>query len=148
MLFSLCVIFLLLIAVASSVGVNNDASSILANLVNLKLPLSKLISKNRPRLLFVAGLEGTGHHAWNAMIHVCVASKHCKIAETLTKELMHFDDEENTVKGLFGTEKTQEVSLSIQGISHKPSYFGVKVCLYVAVFVAGFCCFFFIFSTH
>jgi hypothetical protein len=143
MLFSLYLIFLLLIAVASSVGVN-DASSILANLENLKLPLPKTINKNRPRLLFVAGLEGTGHHAWNAMIHVCVANKHCKIAETLTKELMHFDDAENTVKGLFGTEKTIEVSLSI---SYTPSCFGAKFCFYAAVFVAGFCCLF-IFSTH
>jgi hypothetical protein len=118
-------LLLFLVSVTSCVGVN-DASSILANLLSLKLPLPKTVSKNSPRLLFVAGLEGTGHHAWNAMIHVCVANKHCKVAETLTKELMHFDDAENTVKGLFGTEETQEVSSSIQGISHTPFYFGVK----------------------
>ncbi|KAJ1428996.1 hypothetical protein B484DRAFT_479564 [Ochromonadaceae sp. CCMP2298] len=58
----------------------------------------------RVRLLVVAGLEGTGHHAWAAMLNVCVAAGRC-VASPITSALMAVvksGDSAAGLRGLFG----------------------------------------------
>lgn len=38
----------------------------------------KVFDNHGQRLLFVAGLEGTGHHGWHGMIKTCVQQSYCK----------------------------------------------------------------------
>lgn len=64
--------------------------------------IGKTIYHPQVRLLFVAGLEGTGHHAWKSMLDVCAARRLCVVEEEMTRIMMRFDPHTRTVHGLFG----------------------------------------------
>eukprot|EP01034_Spumella_vulgaris_P026448 gene26448-33027_t len=64
--------------------------------------LRKTAFSNRSRLLFVAGLEGTGHHAVQAMFKVCNATKICEFDALITHHAMRFDGKAQSNHGLFG----------------------------------------------
>lgn len=58
------------------------------------------------RMVFVAGVEGTGHHAMRSFFDVCVLSdKHpeCEMEIELSKKLMLYDEEQKRLGGIFGT---------------------------------------------
>jgi hypothetical protein len=63
---------------------------------------TKKLSVGETRMLFVAGLEGTGHHAWNSIFKSCVRSQRCEVDTQLTGHLMSFDKPNRTMHGLFG----------------------------------------------
>lgn len=62
----------------------------------------KQTTNEKSRLIFVAGLEGTGHHAWSDMFKECINLKKCEVEYNLTQTLMHFDHVKHIVHGLFG----------------------------------------------
>lgn len=70
--------------------------------------LKKTVYSNRTRLLIVAGLEGTGHHAISAMLDICRKRKPplCEADKTLSDKLMLFDKKRRVTDGLFGTSET------------------------------------------
>jgi len=70
--------------------------------------LKKTVYSNRTRLLIVAGLEGTGHHAISAMLDICRKRKPplCEADKTLSDKLMLFDKKRRVTDGLFGTSDT------------------------------------------
>lgn len=68
-------------------------------------PTEQIVKRNtngKSRLIFVAGLEGTGHHAWSDMFKECVTLKKCEVEYNLTQALMHFDHTKHILHGLFG----------------------------------------------
>ena len=76
--------------------------------------IPKAITNSKSRLLFVAGLEGTGHHALNAMFENCLAAKHCEVHAPLTQILMQFDPTKTMVHGLFGAGDVKHNALQLQ----------------------------------
>ncbi len=96
----------------------SDTESMLfiSRLINAKT--STIIPKsqfsNKKRLLFVAGLEGTGHHAFKAMFEICVTNKTCVAASGLSKTLMSFDSKYNILRGLFSAGESWKSPESLQ----------------------------------
>mmetsp|Transcript_8991 Transcript_8991/g.13395 ORF Transcript_8991/g.13395 Transcript_8991/m.13395 type:complete len:177 (+) Transcript_8991:188-718(+) len=55
------------------------------------------------RVLFIAGLEGTGHHAFSSMFTVCEKKNLCEVERKITELTMNFTGgRQNLVHGLFG----------------------------------------------
>jgi hypothetical protein len=79
-------------------------------------PLPKRINSEGIRLIFVAGLEGTGHHAWNAVFEQCVSSGECAVATNLTQALMQFDPVKKVVHGLFGADDAHVNSIQLYDV--------------------------------
>ena len=61
--------------------------------------LQKHATSDATRLLFLAGLEGTGHHAWQAMMHPCINTTACIVDHKLN--LMLMDEAFKYVRGMF-----------------------------------------------
>ena len=61
--------------------------------------LQKHAISDTTRLLFLAGLEGTGHHAWQAMMQPCLDSARCVTDHELN--LVFMDEELKYVRGMF-----------------------------------------------
>jgi hypothetical protein len=79
-------------------------------------PLPKRINSEGIRVIFVAGLEGTGHHAWNAVFEQCVSSGECAVATNLTQALMQFDPVKKVVHGLFGADDAHVNSIQLYNV--------------------------------
>ena len=63
------------------------------------------------RMVFVAGVEGTGHHAMRSFFDACVLSdKHpkCEMEVELSKKLMLYDENQKRLEGIFGTKLAHE----------------------------------------
>ena len=74
---------------------------------------------NSTRLLIVAGLEGTGHHAISAMLDLCRRRRplFCEVDKELSDKLMLWSQKQVSVHGLFGSSDTLEslkISLDIR----------------------------------
>ena len=76
---------------------------------------------NTARVLIVAGLEGTGHHAISAMLEICRKKKPllCEVDKELSDKLMLWSQKQKqvVVHGLFGSADTSEslkISLDIR----------------------------------
>lgn len=80
--------------------------------------IAKNFGDGKSRLLFVAGLEGTGHHAWQDMFQECIDANHCEVHVNLTHSLMQFDPVKLTVHGLFGAEDTHMNAAQIDTVFH------------------------------
>lgn len=80
--------------------------------------ITKNFGYGKSRLLFVAGLEGAGHHAWQDMFQECVTAKHCEVHVNLTQSLMQFDPVKLTVHGLFGAEDAQINAAQLSNVFH------------------------------
>ncbi len=79
--------------------------------------VAKRAFNDKSRLIFVAGLEGTGHHAMRSFFDVCVKKSvkqtsaktlgaiiiPCEGEEVMSKQFMLFDFKQNRMGGLFGT---------------------------------------------
>ena len=66
----------------------------------------KKMTNERSRLVFVAGVEGTGHHAFRSFFDVCVLDKsapECEMEVELSKELMTYNEQEKRIGGIFGS---------------------------------------------
>ena len=105
-------IFLTFVALTSSDYTESDNSS-------GDFRLKKTVYNNRTRLLIVAGLEGTGHHAISAMLEICRKRKPplCEADKVLSNKLMVFDKKRRVTNGLFGGSDTVgalKMSLDIQ----------------------------------
>ncbi len=70
--------------------------------------LKKTVFNNRTRLLIVAGLEGTGHHAISAMLEICRKRRPhlCEVDKVLSNKLMVYERKRLAVHGLFGASDT------------------------------------------
>ena len=105
------------------------------------LLVSKMISLNPPdgivhkrtfsdqsRILFVAGLEGTGHHGVQAMIKVCVktSEKLCEAIEDVTHVFQEARGKSDTIFGLFGVEETGYNAVHIMAAYLKMKDYAVK----------------------
>lgn len=64
--------------------------------------LQKKTFSDKIRLVFIAGLEGTGHHGLNSMFQICVKKRLCKPEVEITQKIMSFKRLENQLHGLFG----------------------------------------------
>lgn len=64
-------------------------------------PLPKLIVRNDTRLLFVAGLEGSGHHGMADMFQLCANTAFCKREDVLSAYSVAFDNDLQKSVGLF-----------------------------------------------
>ena len=64
-------------------------------------PLPKLIVRNDTRLLFVAGLEGSGHHGMADMFKLCANNAFCKREDVLSAYCVSFDNDLQKSVGLF-----------------------------------------------
>lgn len=64
--------------------------------------VQKQAKNNRIRLLFVAGLEGTGHHGIYAAMGPCFETGICRNATLVTKALFYRNESSNSSHGLFG----------------------------------------------
>lgn len=60
--------------------------------------------KSQNRVLFIAGLEGTGHHAWEYAIYFCTSRKICIVEKEMTEAMMHIEPSKWMLYGLFGNE--------------------------------------------
>src|SRR5688500_6243432 len=60
--------------------------------------LKKTHYSNKKRVIFVAGLEGSGHHGLKAMFDVCMKDKTCFPDIKATESMMYYD---KYTKGLF-----------------------------------------------
>eukprot|EP01036_Dinobryon_divergens_P028578 gene28578-37542_t len=65
---------------------------------------------NNTRVLIVAGLEGTGHHAISAMLGICRRKRpqFCEADKELSDKLMLWERSRLAVHGLFGSSDTSE----------------------------------------
>jgi hypothetical protein len=108
---------LLLVCVLSSLASNagKDAVEELWHSVP-DISTAKKVHSDQTRLLFIAGLEGTGHHAWNAMFEVCTSSGKCEVDVNLTQHLMHYDPSRQTVHGLFGAADGSTHSAQLEAV--------------------------------
>lgn len=89
--------------------------------------IPKTMRQGRSRLVFVAGLEGTGHHAWTDMFKECINSNKCEVEANLTSTLMRFDHVKHIVHGLFGAvdsrknaDQLHKVMESMQALAARP----------------------------
>lgn len=64
--------------------------------------------QSQNRVLFIAGLEGTGHHAWEFAIYFCTSRKVCIVEKELTEAMMHIEPSKWMLYGLFGNEGAHE----------------------------------------
>ena len=97
--------FLSLVTLSSSDYTDNDHS-------NGDFHLKKTVY-NSTRVLIVAGLEGTGHHAISAMMEICRKRRPelCEADKELSDKLMLWERSRLAVHGLFGAFDT---SISLQ----------------------------------
>ena len=66
---------------------------------------------DKSRMVFVAGVEGTGHHAFRAFFDVCVLHKEnteakepaCAMEVELSKQLMTYNEQDKRISGIFGS---------------------------------------------
>ena len=79
-----------------------DLEIILNTLDNHSPCLEKKQSSELNRLIFIAGLEGTGHHGARAVFNVCVKKKLCKVDYPITDQIMRYDWKTDILHGLFG----------------------------------------------
>lgn len=94
------------------------------SLFNKTLPTvdSKLVKKAinpKIRLLFVAGLEGTGHHAVCDMLTVCIKSKKCEKEEIIGGACMRYDGNHREMYGLFGAAGSNNVMDEVTVIENR-----------------------------
>eukprot|EP01036_Dinobryon_divergens_P028576 gene28576-37540_t len=94
-------VFLSFVSLISSNYTESDNS-------NGNFRLKKTIYNNRTRLLIVAGLEGTGHHAISAMLEICRKRRPqlCEADKVLSNKLMVYERKQLAVHGLFGASDT------------------------------------------
>ena len=99
--FALLCIFLSFASLISSDYTERDTSS-------GDFRLKKTVYNNRTRLLIVAGLEGTGHHAISAMLEICRKRRPplCEADKVLSNKLMVYEWKRLAVHGLFGASDT------------------------------------------
>jgi len=64
-------------------------------------PLPKQVVRNDTRLLFVAGLEGSGHHGMADMFKLCANTAFCKREDILSSYCVSFDNDLQKSVGLF-----------------------------------------------
>ena len=64
-------------------------------------PLSKTVVSNATRLLFVAGLEGSGHHGMAEMMQLCTKVAFCKREDLLSAYSVSYDNNLQRSVGLF-----------------------------------------------
>jgi hypothetical protein len=55
------------------------------------LPTKKTIFNDKKRVLFVAGLEGSGHHALHSMFDICFKDKLCVADQDISHDIMWYD---------------------------------------------------------
>lgn len=70
----------------------------------------KKIDSPRSRLLFIAGLEGTGHHAFREMFIVCVDAGICEPDHILARASQEFNSSTGEMYGLFSGMGRYEMS--------------------------------------
>lgn len=63
--------------------------------------LRKTALSSDKRLFFVAGLEGTGHHAMKAVMQPCMSGRGCHAASNLTNAFFKVDKRAQQMHGLF-----------------------------------------------
>jgi hypothetical protein len=68
--------------------------------------IKKNVYSSNTRLLFVAGLDGSGHDILKTMFNSC---KSCKAAPSLSHALMYHDEKHEVLRGLFSTNDTETV---------------------------------------
>lgn len=78
------------------------------------LLFEKKAFSNRTRVLMVAGLEGTGHHALRAVLNPCFAQKICVTAVNLTSIL--FYRTQTSSLGLYGAGDTVHYDLLLDNV--------------------------------
>jgi hypothetical protein len=100
MIFFYLISFLSLLSLTSSDYTESDNS-------NGDFHLKKSVY-NSTRLLIVAGLEGTGHHAISAMLDICRKRRPqlCEADKVLSNKLMVYERKQLAVHGLFGASDT------------------------------------------
>lgn len=81
--------------------------------------LRKTVFNDHVRLLVVAGLEGTGHHAVSAMFNICSRKKppSCEVEKAVTQKTMQYFRGQKLVHGLFGaadTAKSLRIAASVK----------------------------------
>lgn len=93
-----------------------------SNAHSLSKQASKKMFSNSTRLLFIAGLEGTGHHAFKAMFETCLRGSnnntggyYCESASRLSLLLQNFT-RPFKADGLFSTEDHYRTSELIDNI--------------------------------
>lgn len=81
--------------------------------------LEKASFSSNIRLLFIAGLEGTGHHAMYDMFSICNNTGNCEPDKIIGGACMRFDSSKNTMMGLFGSGATNEASRELTIIENR-----------------------------
>lgn len=82
----------------------NISSHYVSTVTSKDFHLKKTIFNDHVRLLIVAGLEGTGHHAISAMLSICtkkVPAK-CEVENSVSTKVMSWYPKEKALHGLFG----------------------------------------------
>ncbi len=125
----LCFVLVFLVYICSCALADLPVASV-EELFEFQLPTQKVFKQatnGKSRLIFVAGLEGTGHHAWADMFKECINLKKCEVEYNLTQTLMHFDHVKRIVHGLFGAIdaplnalQTHKVMGIMQALAHRP----------------------------
>ena len=80
---------------------NTDMSA-LAMLTQSSFHVKKTVFSNHTRLLFLAGIEGSGHHAIKDAMSSCFERGLCK-KTPITKDLFHMHDAAHGLAGAFDT---------------------------------------------
>ncbi len=94
----------------SSIPIDPTADAFLMKLKNdmlsgnTKALYKKTQFNDKKRLLFVAGLEGSGHHALHAMFDICFDEKLCVAEGDITHSILHLNKTDFLVHGLFAAE--------------------------------------------
>lgn len=107
------------------------------NSTTTELGVVKTATSKRVRLVFVAGLEGTGHHAWNAIFGKCVVSGKCAPATNLTQSLMQLEPKQGVVHGLFGAEDAPVNSIQLHDVYKQMEYLAEQD--EARIYVVGLC---------
>jgi len=86
----------------------NDNVNNVEGVTSKEYHLKKTIFSDSIRLLVVAGLEGTGHHAISAMFNICARKKPalCEVEKGISTKTMQFNPSQKLVHGLFGAVDT------------------------------------------
>jgi hypothetical protein len=74
-----------------------------------QLQIKKTIFNNKKRVLFVAGLEGSGHHALHSMFSVCFAEGMCVAEQDISHDVMWYDPVAKIIHGLFSADDGDQV---------------------------------------
>jgi len=88
--------------------------------------VAKSVFSHTKRLLFVAGLEGSGHHGWNEIFHVCISTEKCFEDRRISRAL--FRRQNGTSYGVFTAESVGE-----SGRDLVATYDGLKAFKQVAI---------------